>query len=60
MLSGMTNNPKVKKCLITGTHLPHGTAQLRGEDGGGRGQEKKHTPQQRSLMELTLGKEPML
>lgn len=41
MLSGMTNNPKVKKCLIIGTHLPHGTAQLRGEDGGGRGQAKK-------------------
>lgn len=44
MLSGMTNNHKVKKCLITGTHLPHGTAQLRGEDGGGRGQEKKTHP----------------
>lgn len=24
MMSGMTNNPKVKKCLIVGTHLPNG------------------------------------
>lgn len=66
LLSGMTNNPKVKKCLIIGAHLPHSKAQLKGAGWGGEGEtggkqnNKKKTPQQRSLMELTLGKEPVL
>lgn len=47
MLSGMTNNPRVKKCLITGTHLPHSKAQLRrvgwgwGCETGGKQKKKK-------------------
>ena len=62
MLSGMTNNSKVKKCLIVGTHLSNGKVHQGegGEQGNKKKKKKKPTPQQRSLMELTLGKKPML
>lgn len=40
MLSGMTNNSKVKKCLIVGTHLSNGKVHQ-----GEGGEQGKKTPQ---------------
>lgn len=41
MLSGMTNNSKVKKCLIVGTHLSNG--KVHQGEGGEQGKKKKKT-----------------
>ena len=46
MLSGMTNNSKVKKCLIVGTHLPNGKV----HQGEGREQGKKKNHPERAAL----------
>lgn len=40
VLSGMTNNSKVKKCLIAGTHLPNG--KVHQGEGREQGRKKNH------------------
>lgn len=56
MLSGMTNNSKVKKCLIVGTHLPNGKV----HQGEGREQGKKKNHPKEQPYGIDIRQEAML
>lgn len=56
MLSEMTNNLKVKKCLIIGAHRPHSKVQLLGEGGEQSKKKKKiHTTEKPYEIDIRQG-----